>query len=81
MPFVPEFQKSVEEEKKEHGDKVSKLLNWVSSVKVNSSKDEKVGNDGKAISESSSKPKVNTMHRKPLMTNLSNRFYRLHSRS
>lgn len=55
---VPEFQKSVEEEKKEHGDKVSKLLHWVSSVNGNVSKDEKVGKDGKATSESSSKPKV-----------------------
>ncbi|XP_062375938.1 dystonin [Sardina pilchardus] len=49
-------QKTVEEEKKEHGDKVSKLLNWVSSV--NSSKDENVGKDGKAVSESSSMPKA-----------------------
>ncbi|XP_024244048.1 dystonin isoform X5 [Oncorhynchus tshawytscha] len=45
-------QRSVDEEKKEHGDKVSKLLNWMSSVKPGQNK------DGKASTEASSKPQV-----------------------
>ncbi|KAM9412367.1 dystonin isoform 9-T9 [Salvelinus alpinus] len=45
-------QRSVDEEKKEHGDKVSKLLNWMSSVKPGENK------DGKASTEASSKPQV-----------------------
>ncbi|XP_055786112.1 dystonin-like isoform X4 [Salvelinus fontinalis] len=45
-------ERSVDEEKKEHGDKVSKLLGWMSSVKPGQSK------DGKASTEASSKPQV-----------------------
>ncbi|XP_064858702.1 dystonin-like isoform X6 [Oncorhynchus nerka] len=45
-------QRSVDEEKKEHGDKVSKLLDWMSSVKPGQNK------DGKASTEASSKPQV-----------------------
>ncbi|XP_031661073.1 dystonin isoform X12 [Oncorhynchus kisutch] len=45
-------ERSVDEEKKEHGDKVSKLLNWMSSVKPGQNK------DGKASTEASSKPQV-----------------------
>ncbi|XP_055745835.1 dystonin-like isoform X6 [Salvelinus fontinalis] len=45
-------ERSVDEEKKEHGDKVSKLLNWMSSVKPGENK------DGKASTEASSKPQV-----------------------
>uniref|UniRef100_A0A4W5L9J1 Dystonin n=1 Tax=Hucho hucho TaxID=62062 RepID=A0A4W5L9J1_9TELE len=48
-------ERSVDEEKKEHGDKVSKLLGWMSSVKPGQSK------DGKASTEASSKPQVNTV--------------------
>uniref|UniRef100_A0A8C7V068 Dystonin n=1 Tax=Oncorhynchus mykiss TaxID=8022 RepID=A0A8C7V068_ONCMY len=48
-------ERSVDEEKKEHGDKVSKLLNWMSSVKPGQNK------DGKASTEASSKPQVNTV--------------------
>ncbi|KAK6301543.1 hypothetical protein J4Q44_G00275960 [Coregonus suidteri] len=45
-------ERSVDEEKKEHGDKVSKLLGWMSSVKPGQNK------DGKASTEASSKPQV-----------------------
>ncbi|XP_052330106.1 dystonin-like isoform X21 [Oncorhynchus keta] len=45
-------ERSVDEEKKEHGDKVSKLLGWMSSVKPGQSK------DGKASTEASRKPQV-----------------------
>eukprot|EP00063_Salmo_salar_P094881 XP_014069716.1 PREDICTED: dystonin-like isoform X19 [Salmo salar] len=45
-------ERSVDEEKKEHGDKVSKLLGWMTSVKPGQSK------DGKASTEASSKPQV-----------------------
>ncbi|XP_045566332.1 dystonin isoform X31 [Salmo salar] len=45
-------QRSVDEEKKEHGDKVSKLLSWMSSVKPGQNK------DGKDSTEASSKPQV-----------------------
>ncbi|XP_064858700.1 dystonin-like isoform X4 [Oncorhynchus nerka] len=45
-------ERSVDEEKKEHGDKVSKLLDWMSSVKPGQNK------DGKASTEASSKPQV-----------------------
>ncbi|XP_045078903.1 LOW QUALITY PROTEIN: dystonin [Coregonus clupeaformis] len=45
-------ERCVDEEKKEHGDKVSKLLGWMSSVKPGQSK------DGKASTEASSKPQV-----------------------
>uniref|UniRef100_A0A8C7UBW6 Dystonin n=1 Tax=Oncorhynchus mykiss TaxID=8022 RepID=A0A8C7UBW6_ONCMY len=48
-------ERSVDEEKKEHGDKVSKLLGWMSSVKPGQSK------DGKASTEASRKPQVNTV--------------------
>uniref|UniRef100_A0A4W5PTW8 Dystonin n=1 Tax=Hucho hucho TaxID=62062 RepID=A0A4W5PTW8_9TELE len=48
-------ERSVDEEKKEHGDNVSKLLSWMSSVKPGQNK------DGKASTEASSKPQVNTV--------------------
>ncbi|XP_077469506.1 dystonin isoform X8 [Stigmatopora argus] len=39
-------ERSVDEEKREHGDKVSKLLDWMSNVKKN------VSNEGKALRDS-----------------------------
>ncbi|XP_042592002.1 dystonin isoform X20 [Cyprinus carpio] len=51
-------QRSVEDEKKEHGDKVNKLLNWMSSMKTNLNKDGKAQSDGKPSTESTSKPQM-----------------------
>ncbi|KAL0964650.1 hypothetical protein UPYG_G00327030 [Umbra pygmaea] len=45
-------ERSVDEEKKEHGDKVSKLLGWIASVKPGQIK------DGKPSTETASKPQV-----------------------
>uniref|UniRef100_A0A3P8YZI6 Dystonin n=1 Tax=Esox lucius TaxID=8010 RepID=A0A3P8YZI6_ESOLU len=45
-------ERCVDEEKKKHGDKVSQLLGWISSVKPGQSK------DGKATTDTSSKPQV-----------------------
>ncbi|KAJ8377714.1 hypothetical protein AAFF_G00254480 [Aldrovandia affinis] len=50
--------KSIEEEKKEHGDKVSKLLGWMSSVKTSLSKEDKGLKEGKHSPETASKPQV-----------------------
>ncbi|KAK1791418.1 hypothetical protein P4O66_013425, partial [Electrophorus voltai] len=50
--------KSVEEEKKEHCDKVNKLLNWMASVKTNLNKDGKALSDDKSTTESSNKPQI-----------------------
>ncbi len=46
-------------EKKEHGDKVNKLLKWMSSMNTNLNKDGKAQSDGKPSTESTSKPQVN----------------------
>uniref|UniRef100_A0A671PU66 Dystonin n=1 Tax=Sinocyclocheilus anshuiensis TaxID=1608454 RepID=A0A671PU66_9TELE len=54
-----EDERSVDDEKKEHGDKVNKLLNWMSSMKTNLNKDAKAQSDGKPSTESTSKPQVN----------------------
>uniref|UniRef100_A0A8C2BB84 Dystonin n=1 Tax=Cyprinus carpio TaxID=7962 RepID=A0A8C2BB84_CYPCA len=54
-----EDERSVEDEKKEHGDKVNKLLNWMSSMKTNLNKDGKAQSDGKPSTDSTSKPQVN----------------------
>ncbi|XP_016373036.1 dystonin-like [Sinocyclocheilus rhinocerous] len=51
-----EDERSVEDEKKEHGDKVNKLLNW---MKTNPNKDGKAQSDGKPSTEGTSKPQVN----------------------
>ncbi|KAF4105424.1 hypothetical protein G5714_013086 [Onychostoma macrolepis] len=53
-----EDERSVEDEKKEHGDKVNKLLNWMSSMKTNLNKDGKAQSDGKPSTESTSKPQM-----------------------
>ncbi|XDV50937.1 hypothetical protein PO909_019905 [Leuciscus waleckii] len=50
-----EDERSVEDEKKEHGDKVNKLL---SSMKTNLNKDGKAQSDGKPSTESTSKPQM-----------------------
>lgn len=55
--FLHEPQKSVEEERKERGDKVSTLLNWMSEVKSDVNKNESVGDD-RGSTESSNKPQV-----------------------
>ncbi|XP_066552919.1 dystonin isoform X4 [Amia ocellicauda] len=56
-----EEEKSIKDEKKEHGEKVSKLLNWVSNVKTSVSKEDKVLQDGKSdTKETSSKTQVST---------------------
>ncbi|MBN3308874.1 DYST protein, partial [Amia calva] len=46
--------KSIKDEKKEHGEKVSKLLNWVSNVKTSVSKEDKVLQDGKSDTKETS---------------------------
>ncbi|XP_069036167.1 dystonin isoform X12 [Lepisosteus oculatus] len=52
-------EKSVEEEKKEHNEKVSKLLNWVSGAKTCQGKEDKAFQDGKTgTRETSSKPQI-----------------------
>ncbi|XP_052427650.1 dystonin [Carassius gibelio] len=53
-----EDERSVEDEKKEHGNKVNKLLNWMSCMKTNLNKDGKAQNDGKPSTESTSKPQM-----------------------
>ncbi|XP_016332642.1 dystonin isoform X2 [Sinocyclocheilus anshuiensis] len=53
-----EDERSVDDEKKEHGDKVNKLLNWMSSMKTNLNKDAKAQSDGKPSTESTSKPQM-----------------------
>ncbi|KAI7805675.1 putative dystonin [Triplophysa rosa] len=53
-----EDERTVEDEKKEHGDKVNKLLNWMSSMKLNQNKDGKTLSYGKPSTESSSKPQM-----------------------
>ncbi|XP_051503373.1 dystonin-like [Myxocyprinus asiaticus] len=53
-----EDERSVEDEKKEHGDKVNKLLNWMSSKNTNLNKDGKSPSDCKPSTESSSKPQM-----------------------
>lgn len=57
--FFHELQKSVEEERKEHGDKVSKLLKWMSDVKSDVNKNGKAVSDDKGSTERSNKPQVN----------------------
>uniref|UniRef100_A0A8C1VKP3 Dystonin n=1 Tax=Cyprinus carpio TaxID=7962 RepID=A0A8C1VKP3_CYPCA len=52
---VEEDERSVEDEKKEHGDKVNKLLNW---MKTNPNKDGKAQSDGKPSTEGTSKPQM-----------------------
>ncbi|MGH0143205.1 UNVERIFIED_CONTAM: hypothetical protein FKN15_078200 [Acipenser sinensis] len=52
-------KKSVEEEKKEHGEKVSKLLNWASNMKKPNIKEEKLLQDEKNVTKDTSyKPQV-----------------------
>ncbi|XP_072533687.1 dystonin isoform X13 [Salminus brasiliensis] len=56
--LVKYFYKSVEEEKKVHTNKVNKLLNWMSSMKTNQSKDGQAFTDDKADTENSNKHQV-----------------------
>ncbi|KAK2824199.1 hypothetical protein Q5P01_021374 [Channa striata] len=51
-------KRSVDEEKREHGDKVSKLLNWMSSVKQTVSNDGNDLKDSNANTDASNKPQV-----------------------
>ncbi|XP_067378593.1 dystonin isoform X6 [Channa argus] len=51
-------ERSVDEEKREHGDKVSKLLNWMSNVKQTVSNDGNDLKDSNANTDASNKPKV-----------------------
>ncbi|XP_036071365.1 dystonin isoform X3 [Oryzias melastigma] len=51
-------ERSVDEEKREHGDKVSKLLHWMSDVKRTVSNDAKALKDTNANTDASNKPKV-----------------------
>ncbi|XP_044228342.1 dystonin isoform X4 [Thunnus albacares] len=53
-----EEERSVDEEKREHGDKVSKLLHWVSNVKQNLNNDGNVLKDSNANTDASNKPQV-----------------------
>ncbi|KAM9365281.1 dystonin [Pholidichthys leucotaenia] len=53
-----EEERSVDEEKREHGDKVSKLLHWVSNVKQAMSNDGNALRDSNANTEASNKPQV-----------------------
>ncbi|KAM9476477.1 dystonin isoform 13-T13 [Clarias gariepinus] len=53
-----EDEKSVEEERKEHGAKVSKLLNWMSDVKSDVNKNGKAVSDDKGSTGSSNKPQI-----------------------
>ncbi|KAF5905003.1 dystonin isoform X8, partial [Clarias magur] len=53
-----EDEKSVEEERKEHGAKVSKLLNWMSDVKLDVNKNGKAVSDDKGSTESSNKSQI-----------------------
>ncbi|XP_047459857.1 dystonin isoform X23 [Mugil cephalus] len=51
-------ERSVDEEKREHGDKVSKLLHWVSNVKQTVSNEENSLKDSNANTDASNKPQV-----------------------
>ncbi|XP_067466005.1 microtubule-actin cross-linking factor 1 isoform X2 [Thunnus thynnus] len=53
-----EEERSVDEEKREHGDKVSKLLHWVSNVKQNLNNDGNVLKDSNANTDASNKPQA-----------------------
>nr|XP_023651005.1 dystonin isoform X2 [Paramormyrops kingsleyae] len=56
-----EEEKSVDDEKKEHGEKVNKLLNWMSSMKRGLSREDKPVIDGSSSSrEAPSQPQVST---------------------
>ncbi|XP_070696753.1 dystonin [Pempheris klunzingeri] len=51
-------ERSVDEEKREHGDKVSKLLHWMSSVKQSPNNDGNALKDSNANTDASNKPQV-----------------------
>ncbi|XP_055358250.1 dystonin isoform X26 [Betta splendens] len=51
-------ERSVDEEKREHGDKVSKLLHWMSNVKQKLNNDGKVLTDSNANTDTSNNPQV-----------------------
>ncbi|XP_075932663.1 dystonin isoform X1 [Anarhichas minor] len=51
-------ERSVDEEKREHGDKVSKLLHWMSNVKQTPSNDANALKDSNANTDASNKPQV-----------------------
>ncbi|XP_035799924.2 dystonin isoform X7 [Amphiprion ocellaris] len=51
-------ERSVDEEKREHGDKVSKLLQWMSNVKQTVSNDGNALKDSNANTDASNKPQV-----------------------
>ncbi|KAJ0005102.1 hypothetical protein NQD34_011316 [Periophthalmus magnuspinnatus] len=53
-----EEERSVDEEKREHGDKVSKLLHWMSNVKQNVNPDGSARKDSNANTGTSNKPQV-----------------------
>ncbi|XP_048863754.1 dystonin isoform X8 [Brienomyrus brachyistius] len=56
-----EEEKSVDDEKKEHGEKVNKLLDWMSSMKRGLSREDKaVIDDGSSSREAPSQPQVST---------------------
>ncbi|CAJ1067502.1 dystonin isoform X11 [Xyrichtys novacula] len=51
-------ERSVDEEKREHGDKVSKLLHWMSNVKQTQNNDGNALKDSNANTDASNKPQV-----------------------
>ncbi|XP_076598907.1 dystonin isoform X6 [Chaetodon auriga] len=51
-------ERSVDEEKREHGDKVSKLLHWMSNVKQTPNNDGSALKDSNANTDTSNKPQV-----------------------
>nr|XP_057914426.1 dystonin isoform X23 [Doryrhamphus excisus] len=51
-------ERSVDEEKREHGDKVSKLLGWMSNVKHNLCNERNALKDSNANTDASNKPQV-----------------------
>ncbi|XP_063730448.1 LOW QUALITY PROTEIN: dystonin [Eleginops maclovinus] len=51
-------ERSVDEEKREHGDKVSKLLHWMSNVKQTTNNDGNAVKDSNANTDASNKPQV-----------------------
>ncbi|XP_070772625.1 dystonin [Enoplosus armatus] len=51
-------ERSVDEEKREHGDKVSKLLHWMSNVKQSANNDGNALKDSNANTDASNKPQV-----------------------
>ncbi|KAI5108559.1 dystonin [Silurus meridionalis] len=51
-------ERSVEEERKEHGEKVSKLLDWMSDVKSDVNKNGKAVSDDRGSTESANKPQI-----------------------